>query len=407
MKSSFVINNIEYIVEQTIENNFFVGFKIIDNKIHLCFPIGYELKCYNESDYKESLRYLYKTVELTKSIEFDKDYDYDKENEKIFPMNSYIYVLSDYFSNGMYQYNEKKYRNDSKGKINWKKTFKNGFYLQDNTPIYLNTVIQYNKRETNIITLLQLYCVCKAIDFLVFFGEYNKPYSELNDKDIKTNINYYNNLIDTEFRNTNNDKKKLLLMNIKNIINDCNASDKYIRSYGTKCYEYSFEKMINKLFGNIENLSDYYPKALWNIEERRGIPSSNLREDTIYLDNENTNVYIIDSKYYRYGIDNIDSLLPNTKNIYKQIVYGDYVKEKIKRDGKGDYKVYNIFIIPSNHDEFIKYQGNAEMEYLNAGGEQQIVYLLLINMNSVIDKYFNEKCNQTYKLIEVLGKNKN
>ena len=54
----------------------------------------------------------------------------DKHNEKVIPIYSYIYILSDYFSNGMYRYTEIKYKHNNKGKINWKRTFKNTFYLQ-------------------------------------------------------------------------------------------------------------------------------------------------------------------------------------------------------------------------------------------------------------------------------------
>lgn len=404
MKNSFSINKIEYIVDSTIENDFFVGFKIIENKIHVCFPIGFELKDSNDSYYKKVLKYLYKTVSITKRSKFDYQYSKDHENEKIIPMNSYIYVLSDFFSCGMYQYNEKKYRNDSKGKVNWKKTYKNNFYVQDNSPIYLNTIVQYNRKETDIITALQLFCVCKAIDILVFFGDYNKPFSELTEQDIDRNIHYYNNVLDYEIRNTNSDKKKLLLINIKNIINDCYSLDNCTRSFGTKCYEYSFEKMINKLFGNVNDISKYYPKAIWKIDDREGIASSNLREDTIFLDEKNKNAFVIDSKYYKYGIYNDDNLLPNTKNIYKQIVYGDYVKEKIKKDSNEIYDVYNIFIIPTNSQEFIKYKGVATMEYLEGDDKQKKVHLLLVNMNDVIDNFFNAKCSQTEKMIAILEK---
>lgn len=403
MKNSFSINKIEYVIEDTIDDNFFVGFKIFDKKFHVYFPIGYDSKKLDEKYIKIAMRYLYKMVTLTKGIDIDKKHDLNSKNEKTIPMDSYIYVLSDYFASGMYRYNEKKYRNDIKGKINWKKTYKNTFYMQDDKPIYLNTVIQYNKRETNIITELQLYCVDKSIDMLSFIGNYNKPYHELNDQDITKNIHYYNNIIDNEMRNTNNDKKKLLLMNIKSIINDCSISDKNIRTFGTMCFEYSFEKMINKIFGSVKNISEYYPKAEWEIDGRK-IPSSNLREDTIYIDKNKKIACVIDSKYYKYGIERKSGLLPNTKNVYKQIVYGDYVKEKINSDENDNFDVYNIFVIPSNNENFIKYDGKAIMKDLDNGESQKKVHLFLVNMNDIIDKYFNEKCSQTDKLINVLEK---
>lgn len=404
--NKFYINKREYIIENTLENNSFVGIKIINNEYYLCFPLGFKVKRGTETYYKKILRYLYKTVLLTKSIENIKDDVYESNNDKVIPINSYIYLLSDYFANGTYKYNEVKYKLDNKGKINWKRTFRNNFYVQNKAPIYLDTIVRYNKKEHNIISLLQLYCVNKAIDMLVFLGDFHKPYSELTDQDISNNINYYNNLIDKELKNTNNDKKKLLLNHIKNIINDCNCSSHFIRSFGTINYHYSFEKMINKLFGNINNLKEFYPTSLWYLDkDEEGFESSKLREDTIWKGKDL--VYIIDSKYYRYGIlEYNNDLLPNTSTIYKQIVYGDYVFKKLQKKDKKKYKIYNIFIIPSDRDNFLEYKGYAKMKLLDDDQKFKKVYLLFINMNDLMDKYFNKDFNQIDKMIEIIEKNK-
>lgn len=402
--NSFSINKTKYYIDNTLENDSFVGIKIVNGIYHLCFPIGYKVEEKNEKYYKTILRYLYKTILLSKNVQLDKESNNNFEQEKSIPLNSYIYILSDYFSNGTYKYNEIKYRNDRIGNINWKRTFKNNFYVQDDTPIYLDTIIRYNKKETNIITLLQLYAVNKAADMLTFMGDFNKPYSELTDKDIKNNFSYYNRLIDKELKNTNNDKKKLLLINIKNIINDCSNSDTSIRTFGTKSYEYSFEKMINKLFGSEEDLSKYYPTALWYLgSDEEGFESSKLREDTIWKGKDK--IYIIDSKYYRYGVENNETLLPKTSSIYKQIIYGDYVFNKLKNEEDKEYKIYNVFVIPSNKDEFLEYKGYTKMKLLDDDKEYKFVYLLFINMNELIDKYFSKEFSQIDKMINIIEKN--
>lgn len=402
--NSFNINQTNYFIDDTIDNNSFVGIKIVNGIYHLCFPIGYKVKQGNEKYYKQVLRYLYKTILLSKRILTNNE-SKSLKNEKSIPLYSYIYILSDFFSNGVYSFNEVKYRKNIIGKINWKRTFKNQFYVQDSTPIYLDNVIRYNKKETNIITLLQLYAVNKAIDMLVFMGDFNKPYSELSDNDIKQNINYYNIILDKELRNTNSDKKKLLLINIKKIINDCSNSDSSIRSFGTYSYEYSFEKMIDKLFGSEENLSKYYPTALWYIDgDREGLESSKLREDTIWKGE--SRIYIIDSKYYRYGLDNDNTFLPKTSDIHKQIVYGDYVFNKLLKEENKKYDIYNVFIIPSNKDEFLEYKGYTKMKLLDDDKDYKYVYLLFINMNELIDKYFKKEYNLIDKMIKVIEDNK-
>ena len=403
--NNFTINNNIYYIDNTLEANCFVGIKIINNQYHLFFPIGFKIKESNENYYKKIIRYLYKTVLLAKNIEEDKDKKNKLEREEEIPINSYIYILSDYFSNGIYKYNENKYKKDIRGNINWKRTFKNNFYIQDKVPVYLDTIIRYKKKDTNIISLLQIYCINKSIDMLIFMGNYNKIHSELTDQDINNNINYYNNILDKEIKNTNNDKKKLLLINIKSIINDCNYGDKAIRAFGTLNYQYSFEKMVNKLFGNIDDLSKYYPTALWYLKNKiKEFESSKLREDTIWIGEDKA--YVIDSKYYRFGVDKDNySLLPQTAAIHKQIVYGDYVHNKLKNIKNKDFKVYNIFIIPSNNDEFLEYIGYTKMKLLDDDKEFKYIYLLFINMNDLVDKYYTKECNQIEKIVNIIEKN--
>ena len=401
--NSFELNKIEYYIDNPTDGNPFVGIRIINGKYHLSFPIGFTIEEKDENYYKMILRYLYKTILLTKNINLDKNDHYNNEEEKTIPLSSYIYIISDYYSNGIYKYNESKYRNDYVGNINWKRSFKNSFYLQDSTPIYLNTVIKYNKKESNIITLLQLYAVNKAMDMLTFMGNFNKPHSALTDKDLEKNISHYNNIIEKEIKNTNNDKKKLFLINIKNIINDSCGSSTSIRTFGTYTYEYSFEKMINKIFGSENDLSNYYPTALWFLDgDKIGFESSKLREDTIWKGNNK--VYIIDSKYYKYGIENDDNLLPKTSAIHKQIVYGDYVYNKLKNEEGKEYKIYNVFVIPSNRDDFLEYKGYTKMKLIDDSNDYKYVYLLFINMNELIEKYFNNECNQISKMMETIEK---
>ena len=58
--------------------------------------------------------------------------------------------------------------------------------------------------------------------------------------------------------------------------------------------------MIDRMFGNVENISDYYPSATWHFVNNVTKPASKLRPDTIMIMNndENKYHYIIDAKYY-------------------------------------------------------------------------------------------------------------
>ena len=55
--------------------------------------------------------------------------------------------------------------------------------------------------------------------------------------------------------------------------------------------------------------------------------------------------YILDAKYYKYGITGLLKDLPDGSSILKQIAYGDYVREK-QMFGN----IFNAFIMPFNKE---------------------------------------------------------
>ena len=89
-------------------------------------------------------------------------------------------------------------------------------------------------------------------------------------------------------------------------------SDKNYR-YGTYCFEYVWEKMNDKMFG-IENKVDYFPKTIWYVNGDR-YDSASLEPDTIML--YGSSVYILDAKYYKYGVTGKAWGLPESTSINK------------------------------------------------------------------------------------------
>ena len=66
-------------------------------------------------------------------------------------------------------------------------------------------------------------------------------------------------------------------------------------------------------------------------------------------------LFILDAKYYKYGLIPNPSFLPPTSSIHKQITYGDYVFENDFADAD---KIYNAFVIPygaKNDDEPLQF----------------------------------------------------
>ena len=76
------------------------------------------------------------------------------------------------------------------------------------------------------------------------------------------------------------------------------------------------------------------------------------------------NIYILDAKYYKYGITKNVGDLPDTSSIHKQITYGEYINQRKELHTGPDMKIYNAFILPyaTKKDDGIDYIG--ELGYI-------------------------------------------
>jgi len=76
----------------------------------------------------------------------------------------------------------------------------------------------------------------------------------------------------------------------------------------------------------------------------KGKPVSALEPDSIMI--YNGKYYVLDAKYYRYGVSPESGLnaLPKSSDINKQITYGKFVKNRKAKNAS----VFNAFIMPFN-----------------------------------------------------------
>ena len=87
--------------------------------------------------------------------------------------------------------------------------------------------------------------------------------------------------------------------------------------------------------------------------------------------NENQKIFVLDSKYYRYGETNNPNHLPDSSSVVKQIAYAQYIenyeKTSIPRNVKSHIKsdkIYNAFILPVKKQDDLKHIGYATSDYV-------------------------------------------
>lgn len=322
----------------------FVGLHFVHGRPEVVFPRGFRL-AENDGDVRRDIIYLLSAIQrFGDRREGDRNTSPDLETDLEFPLQSYQYVIYDFLKNGYYTEREVRYIGSQRGKINWKRTIQRERpHLDGENVVYLDFVVKTNRiNSDNLLTRIHEYCVYESFQKLGWLYVDSealpmKPRLPLNKP-------LFLSALDKELGQTFHDKKKRLFRCMINIIKEASeqANDDSAASFGVRRFEYIWEAMIDHVFGE-NNREQYYPKAHWHIIHHDGIrvESSELRPDTIMRSGEK--IYILDAKYYKFGVTGLPAHLPNTDSIQKQITYGDYIAEKgfVRRND-----IYNAFLMP-------------------------------------------------------------
>jgi len=330
------------------EGDTFIGIKVENGTPEVTFPIGYNLSN-DDKGLREDIfllittlkKYRYREKELGTTIFSDTE-------SNTLPIFAYQRMIQRYFDYGTYTEYEVTYKPDKKGRINWAKTIKNiKPIIQGTNAVYTDFIIRDSSaKEHTLIAEIFQYCV------YISFQKIGWLYSQ--KKFVKPRIKYNQKLFIGAIREKLNvsysDKDKELFNDMLTIVSDI-GSDKDIfsnYSYGTYSFEYVWEKLIDSTFG-IKNKQEYFPKTKWTLQHK-GIQKENhcLEPDTILIQNDT--IYVIDAKYYKYGVTGIPSHLPDTSSVQKQITYGEYIHTYM---GISPDRIYNAFLMPANLEKGI------------------------------------------------------
>ncbi|WP_281518342.1 LlaJI family restriction endonuclease [Thomasclavelia cocleata] len=398
-----------------VENsNKFMGIKINKNKIEVYVPKIYR-KNLNEKKKRQELLKFLDSISLAKNLNNDNielgDNDFVGE---MWPIESFLWIIKDYFENGYFYNSEKKYSKDNKGKIDWKRTLKT-------IPIYSGGNIIYDELITSKLSsandvVAEIYKLCLSISLKRIGWVFNYNF-KVSVQQYKSNIEMVY-IIKNEFNSTFDDIKRLRFKHMLKILNGIGKDNMLTNKtvYGITNYYYVVEQMIDKMFMGIDSdeLKKYYPYGYWDLGDKP-ISTSLLRPDTICRNNGK--IYIIDSKMYKYGYTAKSNHLPQTSDILKQVTYGEFIRNKC-----GYENIRNIFLIPYNK-ELDNFKDHDDLVYLGkAYGKWDIqdkldthnyifTFLidynyLLLNYNKHDSKNIEKLCERVESLLADLGFNK-
>ena len=319
------------------------------------------------------------------------------EEEKKFPFDAYLWIIKDYIENWYYIENEPEYTKIWNWKIDWKKTIKNNKIC-----VWLKNIVYselINKRITynsdNIITQIHKFCVKEALDKMGwYFGLSRQIEKSFVMMDRLTMIQ----VLQSEFIKTFIDSKKRLLLNMIRLLEglDNNFKNSTRFDISTKDFEDVFEQLLREQFWN-EDETKFNPTAQYYLLQDNWAylkqMAGELLPDVIMKDDND--IYVIDAKYYSYWYDSEIWSLPATSSIHKQVTYAEDIDHQWKYD-----KIYNLFILPYNWEEFLKYTWYATTSWKNNDKSYEKVHVVLVDMRNLIN-WFN-KSNGVRLLTEMI-----
>ena len=185
-----------------------------------------------------------------------------KEEKRVFPIQSYMFVLQDYLSNGYYTEREIVYASRSHGKVNWGRTVKKEKpVMQDNGAVYLNLQTRlHHSNDEHIMTEISKHSVYESFAKLGWFYGLcvpAKPSSTLRKTQFIA-------ILRDKLHKANKDMDKQLLQSMINVLESADEDDKKPQyfTFGTRRFEKVWEYLIEKTFGTERgyNKTQYFPK---------------------------------------------------------------------------------------------------------------------------------------------------
>ena len=326
------------------EGDRFVGIKADTTDAVVYFPVGYQLPD-DRRQLRQDILHLFQILS-----EFTDNTDRVLQMKKFeapqsvdFPINAYLEVINYYMTNGYYMEKEDEFKNSDRGRVDWAKTFQRNTPMiqKNNTPVYTQCTVRVSKPNKNKeITKIHKYCVYESFNKLGWLFTPDMPDYPDGEIDIARSVA----ILRDKLADTNNDVLKALFKSMIDVLMyiDEKTADKQFY-FGTDYFERVWEKLIDNTFG-IKNKRDYFPRSRWLLPSKNSVKEKYpLEPDTIMLYNDK--VYVLDAKYYRYGVTGNPNHLPNAASINKQITYGEYIEQQ--KNISADC-IYNAFLMPYN-----------------------------------------------------------
>ncbi|HEM5489883.1 TPA: LlaJI family restriction endonuclease [Streptococcus suis] len=399
----------------------FVGLIIVKTYILYSFPKYIEINPKENPTDKQiaEFKQIIKVIEkYSKSTRKQAIYSLNEINESVAfgDLSVSLFLLEDYFQNGLYSHQHSIVELNGEGEILWDKTVNESFaFFSDSRPVYID---YFNRRsvveDDNFIKKLHEVVLSRISETLELNGLLDLlDLTSTNITDVELtdlgDIDYILYMIESELSQEYNTRKQLLLKALYSYVSQKYEAerDEYASLFGTNSFHGVWEKActivlndkLNVTIGglglepigeNTKNTKIKYiiDKPQWAKNKEDIFETATLIPDIITV--VNNRLLILDGKYYnlRFSAKSVAGN-PGVGDVTKQLLYALAYREFAD---KNNLEIVNYFLMPTENDTILDF-AQVEMQLLNNLGLSS-VKVAKLNAANIYQKYLNDELDR-------------
>lgn len=371
----------------------FVGLRVTSKGPELVFPLGYSIP-QSEVELRTDARALLQLIAgFEHSINLESQY-VDSSTDvptNTFVLRSFMILIEDYLRTGeILTETSHRHVNSAEGQIDWLRTIATKRpFVNARHVVYMDLVSRRSKERPD-----SLVRIAHEIALVRSFEQVGWLYPETNfnvDTRVQANFDVIA-AVRQRIRHTFHDRQIMLLQAVLSVLT-FSAPDEGQQTnvYGTNTFEVMWESLVDKSFGDLDGKRmNYYPRTSWLLGDNQ-THSNPLLPDTIMSLGGAT--FVLDAKYYRYGISKDPRHLPGSSDIAKQIVYGD--QAMVAAPDNFRVNVFNAFILPrgskSPDAPWCEVVGESRVSWRPEPKDRETIVVVLVDTRILLRNYESSK----------------
>lgn len=337
-------------------------------------------KYINNSDpypaFKQVLRVIIKDNDMNIGAFSNMEITDPEEMVGILP--TVLWLIRDYYENGLYSVNIHTTERNGSGEIRWEKTIEqDDVIISQNRPYYLTL---YTSKEVsdknNLIRKIHKSVICDCFSLIkdsaldaIFEIDVNPIQGDNFSVDEDYAINELQRALSREFNSRNRRLLEKLILYIQGKSSSADYDE--ISLFGTTAFNMVWQRVLEFVFSNVINdrlgslslpkqldpkynpnksLLQFIEYPKWEINNESYSSTSTLIPDIISLDNDC--FYILDAKYYNPTIEKSTHKIvgqPGIESVTKQYLYEQAYKGFMFK--QGFHYVANAFVLPTDLEQ--------------------------------------------------------